>query len=68
MQAEGYLTKESKIQRNWVGILIVRRLTTALIESAMEYGTVNWDITLYKALSIVLSSAPAIRVGDILEE
>ncbi len=63
--AEEHLTKEATVEKNWVGIMIVRRLATVLFEHAMEKGTKNWDLTISKTMSIVLLGALATRVGDI---
>jgi hypothetical protein len=62
---EGRLTKDPSWQKNWVGTFLVRRLVTALIEDALKNGTINWDVVMSKALSIVMVAALASRAGDV---
>lgn len=43
----------------------VRKLATCLLSDALTNGTIDWDVTLAKTLSIVLTAALASRTGDI---
>lgn len=61
----GKLTREPQFQKNWVGTAIIRRLAKYSLEHALQEGTINWDVTLAKVLSMVLVSALACRVEDI---
>jgi hypothetical protein len=62
---EGKLTKDPAYERNYIGVFLVRKLTTALFKDALTCGTRSWDVTLAKILSIVLTSALAARTGDL---
>jgi hypothetical protein len=48
-----------------VGAFLVRKLATALPNDALREGTVNWDTTTAKTLSIVLVAALGSRIGDV---
>jgi hypothetical protein len=62
---EGKLTKDPAIERHHIGVFLVRKLATCLLSDALTNGTINWDVTLAKTLSIVLTAALASRTGDI---
>lgn len=62
---EGRLTKEPKFERNWVGVFLVRKLAVGVLEDGLKRGTVSWDVTLAKTLSIVMVAALASRAGDV---
>jgi hypothetical protein len=62
---EGKLTKEPCWERCWVGAFMVRRLVTALFKDALFNGTINWDVTISKALAIVMVAALTARAGDV---
>jgi hypothetical protein len=62
---QGRLTKEPSWERNWVGAAVVRKLTTAMVKQALEHGTMTWDITVAKVLSIVFVAALGARTGDV---
>lgn len=66
LHSQGLVTKEPAREKHWVGAFMVRRLVTALLQDALGFGTMNWDVTISKALSIVLQSALSARTGDIL--
>lgn len=65
---QGKVTKEPSRQRNWVGVFIVRKIATAMLIDALTRGTLNWDVTLSKLTSIVLTAALLVRSGDILAD
>jgi hypothetical protein len=62
---EGKLTKEPSWERNWVGAFMVRRLVTAVFRDALLHGTLSWDVTISKALIIVMAAALTARTGDL---
>jgi len=41
----------------------MRKIITAWYKDALENGTISWDVTLSKALSLVLIAALAARSG-----
>jgi hypothetical protein len=61
----GKLTKDVARDKHFVGAFLVRKLSSALFTDALRNGTVNWDITMAKALSMVLVAAIAARTGDV---
>ena len=50
---EGKLTKNPLRERLHIGAFLVRKLASAMLNDAIRHGTVNWDVTLGKTLSIV---------------
>lgn len=62
---EGKVTQDPTWEKNWVGAVAVRKLTTAIITDALQYGTLTWDISLAKVLSIVWVAALGVRTGDV---
>jgi hypothetical protein len=44
---------------------LVRKLSAGLFKNALTNGTINWDVTIAKSFSIVLTAALACRTGDI---
>ncbi|OBT86748.1 hypothetical protein VE02_06282 [Pseudogymnoascus sp. 03VT05] len=63
---DGRITKEPSRVVQWIGVILVRRLITAILEDAIDNGSTNWDKTLQKALSLLLISALSCRSGDIM--
>lgn len=61
----GKLTKDPIREKCWIGASLVRKLVTALFQDSLVAGTLNWDVTIYRALSIVFIAALATRAGDI---
>jgi hypothetical protein len=62
---QGRLTKDPKRQAQWMGAFLAKKLVTAFLEDALNSGTLSWDVTISKALSIVLTSALMCRSGDV---
>lgn len=62
---EGKITQDPSWERNWAGVVVVRKLVEALVKDAFHCGTMTWDITLAKCLSIVLTAALGARTGDL---
>jgi len=62
---EGKLTRDPSWERNWAGVVVVRKLVCSLIDQAFAEGTMTWDITLAKCLSIVLVASLGARTGDV---
>ncbi len=63
---KGLLTKEPKRHKQWVGVVIVRKLASAIFEHALSKGTRCWDVTVSRTLSLVLVSCLNSRPGDVL--
>jgi hypothetical protein len=63
--ASGNLTRDPKREAQWLGSVLVRKLSTAILKDGLVDGTLNWDVTVYKALLIVFIAALGCRVGDI---
>jgi hypothetical protein len=49
----------------FVGAFLVRKLSSALFTDALRNRTINWDVTMAKALSIVLIATIATYTGDV---
>ncbi|KAH6539690.1 hypothetical protein HBI07_114560 [Parastagonospora nodorum] len=62
---EGKLTREPAFEREWAGAVVVRKLVNGLIADARVNGTLAWDVTLLKCLSITLLAALGARSGDL---
>lgn len=62
---EGASLKDPTREKCWLGAALVRKLVTALLDDSLVTGTLNWDVTIYRALSIVFIAALATRAGDI---
>ncbi|KAG8533760.1 uncharacterized protein KY384_001501 [Bacidia gigantensis] len=62
---EGFLTRKVKRESHWVGSRMIRTMINSLLQDAFDYGTMNWDITLYRVMSLVVYSATAARAGDL---
>jgi hypothetical protein len=60
------LMKDTSWEKNFVGALLVRKLTAGLIRDALEEGTLNWDVTLAKVLSTLLVASLGAGSGDLL--
>lgn len=62
---EGKLTKDPAREHHHIGAFLVRKLSSGILTNALANGTINWDVTLAKTLSIVLTAVLASRIGDI---
>jgi hypothetical protein len=62
---QGKLTKDPKREVQWLGAFLTRKLATAFLEDALNNGTLSWDVTMSKALSIIWTSALMCRSGDV---
>ena len=65
LHQEKKLTKNPKRESQWLGAFVAAKLSTALFQDALVAGTINWDIVISKALSIILTSALMARSGDV---
>jgi hypothetical protein len=45
--------------------MLIQKLVAALLRDSLIDGTLNWDVTMYTALAIVLIAALACRSGDV---
>jgi hypothetical protein len=61
----GLLTRDPSRERQWIGAFILRKITTAMVNHALNQGTMNWDVTLSRITSIVLTGALSARAGDV---
>ena len=61
----GLLTKDPAIEKHSIGAVIVRRLSAGMFTDALKNGTINWDVVLAKALSIMITAATGARTGDL---
>jgi hypothetical protein len=61
----GKITKDPSREKVWLGSVIVRKLAASIVQDAVNNGTLNWDVTWYKALSIVYIACLACRTGDV---
>lgn len=64
--SKGQLTKEPGREKQWVGVVLVRRLIATIMREALEEGTPTWDKTIMKANVILLISSLQCRCGDIM--
>lgn len=62
---EGKITQISTRDRHWVTAQIVTRLVSGMFAQALTGGTLSWDVTISRALSILLQSALACRAGEV---
>ncbi|MCJ1317503.1 hypothetical protein MMC15_002828 [Xylographa vitiligo] len=68
LATQGKVTTEPSQQNNWIRVFILRRITRAIFVDALNNGTKNWDVTLSKITSIILTSSFSARAGDILTD
>lgn len=62
---EGKLTKEPSREKHWIGATLVTMMVDALFKDALKRGTLNWDVTIVRAASLILLSSLQCRAGDI---
>ena len=61
----GLLVKGQWFKKLWLGFLVVKKLATCWIETALADGCLSWDRVLLKLLGNILQSALAARAGDV---
>lgn len=49
----------------WVGVHLVRLMTTKWLQHHLTSGSSSWDITVLKLLGVVLLSGVSARLGDL---
>ena len=49
----------------WIGFAVLSRLVSSYLSHNIKHGSLNWDITIAKCLSLVLISALGARSGDV---
>jgi hypothetical protein len=64
---EGKVTKDPAREKQWIGANVVGTMSKAILTEALECGTLSWDVTICRALSIVLISATSSRSGDVVK-
>jgi hypothetical protein len=62
---EGKLTRSAAREKHFICAFLVRKLASDLFTHALTYGAINWDVTLAKTLSTVLTASLAPRTGDV---
>lgn len=66
LAGEGSLTRgRRRKEYHWIGASMVEKMSRAWFQTALEDGCLSWDITIHKALMVVLQSALACRSVDI---
>lgn len=61
---EGRLSKEPHRITKWFGVIIIRRIASAMLEEAVTSGVSRRDVVLFTVLSILLLSSLCCRSGD----
>ncbi len=64
MLENGLLTKEAARERQWVGVVLVRKTVIAFIEDAITLRVRSWDTVISKILTLIVLSALGARAGD----
>ena len=62
---EGRLFKGRRREREYLVQSLLTQMCESWLRDALDNGTVSWDVTLARALSVVLQSALNFRMGDI---
>jgi hypothetical protein len=62
---DGRLTTGKWKKRTWIGYAVLSRLVRAYLTHGVEQGTLNWDVTMARCLSVVLVSSLGARCGDV---
>ncbi|KAK4983140.1 hypothetical protein LTR50_007403 [Elasticomyces elasticus] len=65
LQEDGQISKERKLERQWLPARTIGHFVRALLKNAIRHGTYNWSLVIYKCLCIILQSALSCRAGDI---
>ena len=65
LRKNGDVTLHRKFDVHWLGICVVRQMIRGLLTDALDNGTLNWDVTLFTAFSIIFISATGARAGDV---
>lgn len=66
MLKKGRLTKDPAREKQWVTAMLVKRLVQSLLQQALSSGTLSWDVTLSRSLSLLLQAALCSRSGEVL--
>ena len=64
MLKKNLLTNNPVREKQWIGIVLVKRIVTSYIHDAIRQGSLSWDVVVYKILSIILMSTLGVRAGD----
>jgi hypothetical protein len=64
---EGKITKDPMREKQWLGAHIIGGMAKAILIDALDCGTLSWDCTICRVLSIVLISALCSRAGDVAQ-
>ena len=63
---EGIMVNGLQCEKQWLTYRLMSRIIRSHFERALEYGVMDWDTHLMKALSIVLLITTDCRCGDIV--
>lgn len=61
----GQLKTGYKYKRTWISFAVLSRIVSAFLLRAIEQGTLSWDITIAKCLSMVLVASLGAQSGDV---
>lgn len=64
---QGKVKKYKAFDANWVRAALIRKLVMVALSDAFENGTMAWDVTLAKILSIVFTAAISGRLEQVTE-
>ena len=64
---QGRLTKKPARERDWVGVTLVKVMVDALMNDALENGTLNWDVVVRNMLVLILIASLQCRTCDIMK-
>ena len=66
LQNQGLITRCGKRrERQWISITVMGAMITGLFHDALLCGVLNWDLVIYRAFSLLLTSCGGSRVGDV---
>jgi len=59
------LILEPKRKHFWVSTYLIKRIVTVLFNDALYNGTLDWDLTIKRIVSLIFVTALALWAGDI---
>lgn len=67
MLKDGKITNDPSREKQWLGAHVIGGMAKAILMDAVDNGTLSWDVTICRVLSIVLISALCTRSGDVAQ-
>jgi len=61
----GKLVRGLRVQRQWLGFLMIHKLAATFMQHSLENGCLSFDIVIMRMLGVVLQCACNSRPGDI---